>query len=57
MQNLSDAVMHTFNPSDTFVQPLSNLNATDGFVNMDPPVTKFFLGSGGSLESLRRKFW
>lgn len=38
INNLSDAVMHTVNPSDTFAHLLSNLNAAYGFANMDPSV-------------------
>jgi hypothetical protein len=38
IKNLSDAVMHTINPSDTFEQLIVNLNAAYGFANIDPTV-------------------
>ncbi len=38
IRNLSDEVMHTISPSDSFIKLLEKLNAAYGFANMDPSV-------------------
>ncbi len=38
VQNLSDSVMHSINPNDSFEDLLANLNAAYGYANMDPSV-------------------
>jgi hypothetical protein len=38
IQNCSDKVMHSINPSDDFAQIMQKLNASYGFGNMDPSI-------------------